>query len=124
MPRSTHPVPLIPPLRVAVERFLTRTRFAARTRESYAQDLAPLLDRAGDQPVAMAVTPVTAAAFLAAQDHLAAGTYNRRFAALRSLVRWCQKQGWLEGDPLAGLERRPETRRSPRALNSDQVEAV
>ena len=34
------PVALIPPLRVAVERFLARSRFSTLTRESYAQDLA------------------------------------------------------------------------------------
>lgn len=65
-------------------------------------------------------------AFLAAQERLSAGTYNRRFAALRSLVRWCQKQGYLDTDtdPLASLERRPQTRGDPRALDPDQVEAV
>ncbi len=36
MARVTEPVSLIPPLAVAVERFLARSRFAARTRESYA----------------------------------------------------------------------------------------
>jgi integrase len=126
MPRSPQPTPLIPTLSVATERFLTRSRFAVRTRESYAQDLAPLLDRAGTQPVPAALTPSTAAAFLAAQERLSASTYNRRFAALRSLVRWCQKQGYLaaDADPLARLERRPQSRAAPRALDPDQVEAV
>jgi integrase len=124
MARATSPRALIPPLREAVQRFVTRSRFAARTRESYTQDLAPLLDRVGERPVTAALTPAAAAAFLAAQDQLAASTYNRRFAALRSLVRWCQQQGWLTDDPLAGLERRTEPRRGPRALDPDQVEAA
>jgi site-specific recombinase XerD len=111
---------------VAVEQFLTRSRFAVRTREGYAQDLVPLLDRTGTQPVPAALTPAAVSAFLAAQERLSAGTYNRRFAALRSLVRWCQKQGYLDQDtdPLARLERRPQTRGAPRALDPDQVEAV
>jgi hypothetical protein len=83
--RVAPPVALIPPLRVAVERFLARSRFAARTRESYAQDLAPLLAHVGDQIVATALTHAAAAAYLAAQEPLAASTYNRRYAALRSL---------------------------------------
>jgi site-specific recombinase XerD len=115
---------MIPPLREAAQRFVTRSRFAARTGESYAQDLAPLLNCLGDRPVTAALTPAAAAAFLAAQDQLAASTYNRRFAALRSLVRWCHQQGWLTDDPLAGLERRTEPRRGPRALDPDQVEAA
>ena len=116
------PSPHVPTFQVATDRFLTRSRFAARTRESYAQDLAPLLAVMGDRSVA-ALTD-HAAAFLAAQEHLAAGTYNRRYAALRSLARWCQRQGWLVGDPLAGLERRPQPRSVPRALDPEQVEAA
>jgi len=122
--RAVPPVALIPPLRVAVERFLSRSRFAARTRDSYAQDLAPLLKSVGAHPVPAALTHAVAASYLAAQDHLSAGTYNRRFAALRSLVRWCQTQGYLDDDPLAGLERRPQARGGPRALDPAQVEAV
>jgi len=118
------PVALIPPLRVAVERFLARSRFSTRTRESYAQDLAPLLTHVGDQPVATALTPAATAAYLAAQEPLAASTYNRRYAALRSLARWCQTQGYLDDNPLVGLERRPQTRSGPRALDPERVEAV
>jgi len=108
MLHSVQPAPLIPPLATAVARFLARSRFAARTRESYAQDLAPLLERVGDRPVSAALTHTGGAAYLATQDHLSAGTYNRRYVALRSLVRWRQTQGYLEDDPLCGLERRPQ----------------
>jgi integrase/recombinase XerD len=106
-----------------VTRFLARPRFAARTRDSYAQDLAPLLAQISGQPVP-ALTHQAAARFLMAQAHVAASTFNRRLAALRSLVRWCQQQGWLEADPLAGVERRPQPRAGPRALDPEQVEAV
>lgn len=64
--RSPQPVPLIPTLSVAAERFLTRSRFAGRTRESYAQDLALLPACVGEQPVTTALTSVTVSAFLAA----------------------------------------------------------
>ena len=84
-------------------------RFLARSRQSYAQDLAPLLAQVGAQPVP-ALTHPTAATFLAAQEHLAASTFNRRYAALRSFVRWCQQQGWLEEDALVGMDRRPQPR--------------
>ncbi len=124
MPRSAQPVPLLPPLRVAVERFLARARFSARTRQSYAQDLAPVLAQWGDVPVSAALTPTVAAAFLAQQERHAPSTYNRRFAALQSLVRWCRSQGWLAEDPLVGLERRPHPHPPPRALDPAQVDAV
>jgi site-specific recombinase XerD len=111
MPRALHVVPPPPSLRTA----LARSRFAARTRKSYAQDLAPLLARVGEHPVT-SLTHQTTAVFLATQEHLAATTFNRRYAALRSFARWCQQQGWLEDEPLDGLERRPPARkaRSPR----------
>jgi site-specific recombinase XerD len=123
MPGALQLVPSIPNLSAALERFLARSHFAARTRESYAQDLAPLLARLGEQPVAN-LRHEHAAAFLAAHESRAASTFNRRYAALRSFVRWCQQQGWLGEDPLTGLERRPQPRTGPRALDPEQVEAV
>jgi len=122
MTSAARPIPLIPSLQVAVDRFLTRSRFAARTRDSYTLDLAPLLAHAGDQPVS-ALTYGVASAYLAAYEHLAASAFNRRYAAPRSFARWCKTQGWLHDDPLLGLERRPHTRRKPRALDPARVEA-
>ena len=109
--------PLVPSLSAAVERFL------ARSRQSYAQDLAPLLAQVGAQPVP-ALTHPTAATFLAAQEHLAASTFNRRYAALRSFVRWCQQQGWLEGGPTRRRGAPTAAAGGPRALDPEQVEAV
>jgi integrase len=80
-----------------------------------------LLARVGEHPVA-SLTHADTAAFLATHEHLAASTFNRRYAALRSFVRWCQQQGWLDEDPLSGLERRPQPRSGPRALDPEQVE--
>jgi len=116
------PTALIPSVRVAIDRFLARSRFAARTRDSYAQDLAPLLAQVGDQRVSV-LTRGVASAYLAAHEHLAASTFNRRYAVLRSFARWCMTQGWLADDPLRGVERRPQVRGEPRALDPEQVEA-
>jgi hypothetical protein len=57
--------------------------------------------------------------FLAAQERLAARTFNRRYDTVRSLARWCRQQGWLDADPLVGLERRSQPRagRGPWTLN-------
>jgi site-specific recombinase XerD len=120
----TDPPPAPPPsFRHALERFLARSPFAERTRQSYAQDLAPLLATLHDQPVP-ALTRERTTEFLAALHALAASTFNRRIAALRSFVRWCQRQGWLTDAPLHGLERRRQPRANPRALDPSEVEAV
>jgi site-specific recombinase XerC len=89
----------------------------------YPMNDATLVAQFGRQSVT-ALTPPVAAAFVAAQEHLAAGTFNRRYAALQSFVRWCQTQGWLADDPFHGVERRPQPRHSPRALDPDQVETT
>ena len=122
MPRALQAVPSNPSLNATVERFLARSRFAARTRESYTQDLAPLVAQLGRQPVTSLTSQV--AAFVAAQEHLAASTFNRRYAALKSFVHWCQLQGWFADNPLHGLERRPQPRHGPRALDPEQVETT
>jgi len=117
------PTPPAPTLSEAFDRFLARSRFSVRTRESYSRDLAPLLNRFGDRPVA-GLTRAEVVDYLAGSETLAASTYNRRYASLGSFARWCIKQGWLDADPLLGLERRKQARGGVRALDPEQVEAV
>src|SRR5204862_8183466 len=81
-------------LACAFEQFLEISSFARRTRESYAEDLAPLLAGVG-QKHATALTDADLQAFLAHQEALAPATYNRRLAALRSFIRWLRDQGWV-----------------------------
>src|SRR5579875_2638373 len=53
----------------AFERFLEDSSFARRTRESYAEDLAPLLAEVGQKP-ATALTDIDLQAFLTHQESL------------------------------------------------------
>jgi len=114
-----------PPLTLAhaFEQFLEVSSFARRTRESYTEDLAPLLAEVGQQPVRALTTDVLHA-FLARQDSLAPTTYNRRLAALRSFIRWLREQGWGAEALLDGMERKPEGKRVARALDAQKVESV
>ncbi len=116
---SSHPLTLAN----ALEQFLDASSFARRTRESYAEDLAPLLAEVGRQP-AMALTADVLHAFLARQESLAPATYNRRLAALRSFTRWLHEQGWVAEALLDGVGRKPEGKRVARALDSQKVESV
>jgi len=123
-PRSS--IPPRPSLARAFDAFLARSSpapFARRTRESYTEDLAPLLARVGGLPIA-ALTRDVATAYLASQERLAPSTYNRRLAALRSFARWLRARGWLADDPLVGSARQREGRRPDRARDPQQVEAV
>lgn len=107
----------------AFEQFLEASSFAHRTRESYTEDLAPLLAEVGQQPVT-ALTADVVQAFLTRQEALASATYNRRLAALRSFIRWLREQGRSTEALLDGIERKPEGKRAARALDAQQVESV
>jgi len=107
----------------AFEQFLETSSFARRTRESYAEDLAPLFTEVGQQPVTALTTDVLQT-FLVRQESLAPATYNRRLAALRSFTRWLRDQGWVADTLLDGMKRKPEVKRTARALDAQQVESV
>jgi len=116
---SFHPLTLAH----AFEQFLETSSFAQRTRESYAEDLAPLFAEVGQQPIT-ALTADVAQGFLARQESLAPATYNRRLAALRSFTRWLRDQGWATEALLDGVQRKPEGKRAARALDAQKVESV
>jgi integrase len=107
----------------AFEQFLEVSSFARRTRESYAEDLAPLFAEVGQKP-ATALTANVLQAFLARQESLAPATYNRRLAALRSFIKWLRDQGWETSALLDSIERKPEGKRMVRALDAQKVEFV
>ncbi len=105
------------------EQFLDSASFARRTRESYTDDLAPLLTHYGQANVSV-LTEEMIQAYLARQETLAPATYNRRLAALRSFLNFLHAQGWQTSELLAGVERKPERVRENRALDAQHVETV
>lgn len=107
----------------AFEQFLESSSFARRTRESYADDLAPLLTQYGQADVSVLTTEIIQA-YLARQEALAPATYNRRLAALRSFLAFLSVPGWQTEYLLAGIGRKPERTRVARALDAQRVEAV
>jgi site-specific recombinase XerD len=116
---SFHPLTLAS----AFEQFVEGSSFARRTRESYAEDLAPLFAEVGREPVT-ALTADVLQQFLARQEALAPTTYNRRLAALRSFTRWLCGQGWETSAFLENIVRKPEGKRNVRALDAQKVESV
>lgn len=107
----------------AFELFLNSAPFARRTRESYTDDLTPLLVQYGQDGISVLTTEVIQA-YLARQERLAPTTYNRRLAALRSFLHFLQTQGYSTEELLAGIERKPERTREMRALDAQRVESV
>jgi len=103
--------------------FLNSASFARRTRESYTDDLAPLLTPYSQADVSV-LTPEIIQAYLAHQEQLAPTTYNRRLAALRSFLGFLHTQGWQIDTLLVGIERKPERTRVARALDAQRVESA
>jgi site-specific recombinase XerD len=109
---------------VAVDRYLTAARLSAGSRRVYRISLTtwcwPLVgqrpppgrSRRGAAPpvVPLALldqadaSPRLAAAIADRAAVTDARTVNRELSALRSAVGWWQDQGWISGDPTAGLE--------------------
>ena len=56
--------------------------------------------------------------------YAAAATWNSRLAAVGSFCRWAQSQGWIVGDPLAGIERRPEPRDDTTPIRYNQLHVL
>lgn len=112
-----------PTLISAFEQFLDHALFARRTRESYTDDLAPLLTKYGHAEVSVLTTDIVQV-YLAHQETLAPATYNRRLAALRSFLNFLRAQGYNTEGLLAGIERKPERTRETRALDAGRVESV
>ncbi len=130
---------------VAVDRYLSACGLGAGSRRVYRIALTTwawaLVDRvppAGDRrrnaaapavPLALLDTPAAAArirtAFAARSAAVGPRTANRELSALRSASAWWRGQGWLVGDPLAGLRALPAEPRDDRApLGPEQARAV
>jgi integrase len=110
-------------VRHAFGQFIENSSFARRTRESYAEDLKPLLTQVGQAPIT-ALTDDVAWSFLTTQEALAPATYNRRLAALRSFGGFLVSRGWLTETLLEGARRKPEGKAEARALDAQKVEAA
>ncbi len=63
-------------------------------------------------------------AFLGATAELAPSTLARKQAALRSCFGWAYREGLIDSDPAARLEKVKVPRRDPRPLTEEQAEAL
>ena len=94
-------------LGAAAEAFLAGRDLAPGSRRVYGLTLARLRAELGDDLPLDRLTPARLRrALAAAYPEASAATWNRVVATTRSFLAWCARQGWLSGDPAAGLDRR------------------
>lgn len=115
-----------PPLRAAVDAFLSSARCAnPSTRRAYAVVLDRVLARLGDRPLAEVPGEDLGAVLEAAWTGASPATWNRNRAALASWLSWCAKNRYPAAVLPVGVERRPEqvdeTRALPRAAIERQL---
>jgi len=131
---------------VAVDRFLSAVALSAGSRRVYRIALTTwawaVVDRTppvGDErrnasppavPLTLLDTPHAAArlrdAFAVRSAAVGARTANRELSILAGALNWWREQGWLTGDPLAGLRRLPVAERPDEEsrLDTSQARAV
>jgi len=108
-----------------VESFLgaNRNSFSQNTLRAYRYDLNSLA-RAFPELEASEVRVEHLRAFLGATADLAPSTLARRQAALRSGFGWAYREGLIDSDPAARLEKVKVPRRDPRPLTEEQAETL
>ncbi|MFF3543299.1 hypothetical protein ACFYXD_15815 [Streptomyces platensis] len=57
-------------------------------------------------------------------DAMDADTVNRELSIAGKAIGWWQRQGWIEGDPTIGIERRPAPPDRTKALAQNQISAL
>lgn len=71
-----------------------------------------------------ALPEVLAELAAARADEMDADTVNRELSIARKAIGWWQRQGWIEGDPTIGIERRPTPPDRTKALAENQIAAL
>ncbi|WP_234360269.1 tyrosine-type recombinase/integrase [Streptomyces sp. DSM 15324] len=71
-----------------------------------------------------ALPEVLAELAAARADELDADTVNRELSITRKAIGWWQRQGWIDGDPTIGIERRPAPPDRTKALAENQIAAL
>ena len=71
-----------------------------------------------------ALPEVLAEPAAARADEMDADTVNRELSIARKAIGWWQRQGWIDGDPTIGIERRPASPDRTKALAENQVAAL
>ena len=114
-----------PTLASVVSAFFADRDLAATTRRAYGVTFNAVVEDLGPT---LPVSELTAAGIQRVmQKRLSLAsprTWNARIAALQSLVRYCQRQGWLDVDPTAPLERHRVPRHESRAIPFDELDAL
>ena len=114
-----------PRLRSAVEAFFADKQLSANTRRAYRQALSAVVEDLGldlsvDQLDSRNLLNVFQERWGSAQP----STWNTRITALQSFVSYCQRNRWIDHDPMSLVVRRREPRDQTKAIPYEDLEEL
>ena len=114
-----------PRLRSAVEAFFSDKQLSSNTRRAYRQALSAVVQDLGwdvgvDQLDSRHILEVFQQRWGSAQP----ATWNTRITALQSFVSYCQRNKWIDHDPMSLVVRRREPRDQTKAIPYQDLEKL
>ena len=114
-----------PRLRSAVEAFFSDKQLSVNTRRAYRQALSAVVEDLGmdlgvDQLCPRHVLEVFQRRWGSAQP----ATWNTRITALQSFVSYCQRNKWIDHDPMSLVVRRREPRDQTKSISYQDLEKL
>ena len=114
-----------PRLRLAIEAFFSDKQLSSNTRRAYRQALSAVVEDLGmDLPVDQLDPRHVLKVFSQRWGATLPATWNTRITALQSFVSYCQRNRWIDHDPMSLVVRRREPRDQTRAIPYQDLETL
>ncbi len=114
-----------PRLGSAVEAYFSDKQLSANTRRGYSQALSAITEELGwDLPLDQLDSRKLLDIFQKCWGEGKPSTWNTRFTAVQSFVSYCQRNAWLQHDPMALVDRRRSPRDQTKAVPYEDLEAL
>ena len=114
-----------PRLRAAVEAFFSDRQLSANTRRAYSQALHTVAEDMGwDLPVDQLDSRRLLGVFQQRWGSAQPATWNTRITAVYSFISYCRRNGWLQHDPMALVDRRRQPRDQSKAIPFEDLEGL
>ena len=114
-----------PRLRAAIEAFFSDKQLSANTRRTYSQALWAIADGlGGNSPVDQLDSRMLLNVFQERWGSAQATTWNTRITAVKSFISYCRRNGWVQHDPMALVDRRRQSRDQTRAIAYQDLETL
>ena len=114
-----------PRLRSAIEAFFSDKQLSTNTRRTYEQTLQAIAEELEwDLPLDQLDSRKLLDAFQERWGSAQPSTWNTRITAVKSFISYCRRNGWLQHDPMALVDRRRQPRDQTKAIPYQDLETL